>query len=275
MSDLSLNRRRLLLGLAAASTVAVAPVALGAAKVAVETPELLALAEKLDAAVAETAAARAQVRAVIAEWAPRWPSAPAAICRSHFPGSALEQERGLTGACILANGNPEPSRPDHRGADWLAYLDAVRANPDACHARGVQTSQGFLAEREHFLKAAKRRRSRGSKSGEADAVYCDAQAGLAGDKVALAAEYEAECARVRKASGYAEAMSRSKAAFDALAATVGAIIAAPAATMAGVMVKAQALAAWEAEPAHICHVESWKWGGAFASEVIRIAEQAA
>lgn len=265
-----LDRRRLLIGLAAASTAAAAPIAVPAASPP-ENPELLALADQLDAAVAETAAARAHKQAVINEWWWEWPSAPAAICEGHAihhdyngPG-----ERGLTGVPILASGDVVPSYDQRREASW----EARRDNPDAYYARVVGKSEAFADARDGTLKAIRRKRQHPL----IPHIRAELEQRLAehANKAKVAAEYEAECERVRKASGYAEAVARDKAAFDALAALVGAIMAAPAATMAGVMVKAQALAAWEAEPLHIAHVKSWDWAGVFAADVIRLASQSA
>lgn len=264
-----LDRRRLLIGLAAASTAAVSPVAAHVAA-PVEHPELLALGDKLDAAVAETAAARDHKRAVIARWRGQWPSAPAAVCDGHAIHSSHDGERGLTGDLILASGASAPSYDAVRAASF----EQRRDNPDAYYPRCVGTAEWFASRRDNALTAIRRHRPRHPLSA-LDVAQLEIEAALYGDKAALAAAYEAECERVRKASGYAEAVARDKAAFHALAALVGAIIATPADTMAGVMVKAQALAAWEAEPLHIAHVQSWGWSGAFAADVLRIASAAA
>lgn len=270
LTTLLMDRRRLLLGLAAASTAAAAPIATLATAPA-ESPALLALAERLEAAAAETAAARAHKQAVVSDWWGKWPTAPAEICEGFNRSYGAHGEQGLTGAQILSNGHPVPNAPSRASADqWRAYLAACNANPEAYHSRVVGTSARFATRRDDCLKAIDRKRPRHPLS-PAEIAELQAMAADYSEKAVLAAAYEGSCERVREASGYREAVDRDNAAFQALAAIVAEIIATPAETVAGVIIKAQALAAWEAEPAHIFHVASWNWPGAFAAEVIRIA----
>ncbi len=109
MLNALLDRRRLLLGLAAAPTAAAAPAAVRATA-PTENPKLLRLADQLDAAIAKAAAARAHKQAVIDKWWWKWPTAPDAICYGYAKHQyTAEAETGLTGARILANGASVPA----------------------------------------------------------------------------------------------------------------------------------------------------------------------
>lgn len=270
MFNLLLDRRRLLLGLAAASTAAAAPAVAGVAPV-LENPELLRLADLLPAALAERAAATAHKAAVVAEWSPAWPIAPDAICDGYATGFSTIGETGLTGAPMLANGE-RPPLPPHglTGREWSEHVDKCRADPAAHYPRVVMSAKWLASRRDDCLKKLRRQRPKHPLS-PVQVAELETLAGDYSQKAALAAAYETECARIKAASGYAAAVARDKAAFDALAKLVGEIITAPAETMAGVIVKAQALAAWEADRDAIIHPASWSWPGAFASEVLAIA----
>jgi hypothetical protein len=273
-----LTRRRLLIGLAAASTAAAAPAAVAGAAVATptENPELIRLGDLLDGVAAEVDAARAHKQTVINHWWKSWPKAPDAICDGYVQTTGYHAaEKGLTGTVIRADGSPvPPHRNTNTAAEWLAYVDEKRTNPAVHCPRYVQTAKDFAWRREQCLKALRRKRSKHPLP-PLEVARLELEAGLYGDKEALAADYEAACKRVLAASGYREAIARDKAAYDALATLVGAIIEQPAETMAGIIIKAQALTAWNAEPTRMLHVEGWGWPGAFAAEVLRIADMAA
>ena len=98
--------------------------------------------------------------------------------------------------------------------------------------------------------------------------------GLHADKLALATAYEAERDRVQSASGISGAKARCDAAYAALAALVEQIITADETTMAGVVIKAQAIAAWNAIPLGRRFLPSLEggWEAKLAASILRIAE---
>ena len=261
-----LDRRRLLIGLAAASTAAAAPVVAGAVPV-LESPQLLRLADLLPGVLAERQAARDHKQAVINDWWWEWPLAPAAICDGHAYGYNRDCEHGLTGSPILASGEAVPT--EKRDYSWEAIQER-KANPDAHYSRLVLSAKFLTSKRDDCLRAIRRKRPKHQLSG-AEIAELETLAADYSEKAALAAVYETERERVRAASGYGEAVARCEAAFDAMSKLIGEIVATPATTMAGVIIKAQALAAWEADPQAISNISSWSWPGAFASEVLAIA----
>ena len=95
------------------------------------------------------------------------------------------------------------------------------------------------------------------------------------DKAALpiSRKYCADIARIKKASGYPAAQTKLDAARTALKEHIGAIMEADAQTMEGVVIKAQALAAWgqvEAMHQHL-DLEAIKWPQQLADSILRQA----
>jgi hypothetical protein len=88
-----------------------------------------------------------------------------------------------------------------------------------------------------------------------------------------AAKYEAEKAHILKASGYTAANQRQRAASKALIAIIDQIMKQPETTMAGVVIKAEALAAWGlvADWEQYLTMQSAHWGPALAASVLRLA----
>lgn len=77
LSSAVFDRRRMLLGLAAASTAAAAP-AVSASTLA-ESARLLRMADEIGPAVAEIETARADRNQIAQVWGPRWPEVPPEI----------------------------------------------------------------------------------------------------------------------------------------------------------------------------------------------------
>lgn len=91
-----------------------------------------------------------------------------------------------------------------------------------------------------------------------------------------AAKYEAATARILKASSYKAANERKRAAAKALIEAVDSIMAAPETTMAGVMIKAQALASWGLVNDWQMHftTQAAAWGPSLGASVLRLAGEA-
>jgi hypothetical protein len=237
------NRRRLLLGLASASAVAATVSIPQADATPLENPELIRLGNELPAFEREHQAATAALASIKAEWRPLWPLAPDAIvCRDrHYYGD--ETERGLSGGALTRRGEERP-----------------------LHIRSEQDLVWWLRQCERDL-ASKR-------------VKCEKRrAGLRRDvkelkqQISIAKKYEAECARIEKASGIHAAGKRETTAAIALTKHVDAIMAQPETSMAGLMIKAQAMSAWQnADISIIGLIEAKAWGPSFAASLIRLSE---
>jgi hypothetical protein len=91
-----------------------------------------------------------------------------------------------------------------------------------------------------------------------------------------AAKYEAEKARILRASGYEAADQRKQAAAKALIEAIDSIMAAPETAMAGVMIKAQALASWSLveDWQRLLTIQAAKWGPSLGASVLRLAGEA-
>ena len=194
-SSPALDRRRLLLGLAAASSAAALPsIATAAAKVTpTENPALVRLGEKLPAINAEyLAAAKAEV-SIVAAWSAHWPLAPEALIKPYRDDSAME--RTLTGAGLTRQGQQWP-RLIITVAEIQHDIDAIR----------------------HSLRR-KRRDPFGPVNWRGIKLVPDQwELDLAerGKLLAIAERYEADKAAVLDASGYTLAHSRMTAATQAL-----------------------------------------------------------
>lgn len=255
----AVNRRRLLLGLASASASGAAIVAAGVTVGAVtadtahgatvaENPSLLTLGDQLPDAEAEMVAANAALRDVLRRWWSKWPVAPDAIVKPYRDDCALE--RGLDGSCI--------------GPDGRRDLDK---------ARPLFSSQQLAWDLDSVDRTMKRRRPRHPLSVE-QLMDLEAKRAMLSDQLAQAREYEAAKARTLEASGYEAARDRQSAAREALLSIVSRIMAEPETSMAGVVIKAEALTAWANAPYHAFEVKGWAWPQQLAASLLRIAGEA-
>lgn len=251
-SSPALDRRRLLLGLAAASSVAALPsIAATSPEAAVtENPTLVHLGDMLPAIAAEHIAAVKAETSIIAKWSARWPLAPDALIKPYRDDSAME--RALTDSALTRPGRQWPV-PVITAAEIQHDIDGIRLalrrkRRDAfgpINWRGIK-----LVPDQWELDLAER-----------------------GKLLAIAEQYEADKAAVLDASGYVLAHARTKAARRALGDLVAEIMAQPDATMLGVVVKAQALAAWGNTDllTRWSTPESHRWEGQLAASVLRLA----
>jgi hypothetical protein len=207
------NRRRMLLGLAAASSAAAAPVAVTAA-VPVENAALTSLGDETPSLLATYRKAVAAREEIVKNWGPLWPALPKEI---EAYGSLGEVAYDLEGNW------PKPFAkffaPDHfreRAAFFREPLKiSKRANP-----RSVAKREAYLAK---------------------VAAESDSHA-------TLAKMYQAERKRVRERSGIRPAQAAENLARSALIANVSAIMTFEPATMAGAVIQAEALEALSAVP---------------------------
>ncbi len=246
-----MNRRRLLLGLAAASTAAATVTVAAVAEAApAENPELLRLGNAFPAIEAEFEAAGAALKATIADWAPQWPRAPKSIL--HKPVYlGRDIERDLTG-------DPYPSIGPNGDVYYprIATLDGVEW--------GISNAKRILKGR----SIDKRKHSGMDRAG------WERELSERTERYREVKSYEDKKARVLKASNYKAVYDRRVAAWGALVAAITDIMAQPETSMAGILIKAQALAAWnKVERGEHFAVQALSWGPAFAEAVLRQAGQ--
>jgi hypothetical protein len=280
----AMDRRRLLGGLAAASAGAAGASILTLAEAApaiaapLENPELVRLGDAFPAVGAEYLNAKQHRQNVINEWWWKWPVAPSFMAASWEDHSRWE--RSFTGAAILADGSyyDVPSGSEYYG---------VNAKPFP-KPRTLRTASHYAEAVEDLRKAMRRKRKNPfapfgvfylGYQRKLTVDQCEAALAEVTDLHAKALAYEAEKQRVLQASGWEAADARFKAAEAALGDTVAAIMAQAESTMAGIVIKAQALAFWgRLDPLTRMGIGGGalsvtQWEAQFAASVLRIASQ--
>ncbi|RWO12057.1 MAG: hypothetical protein EOS07_05470 [Mesorhizobium sp.] len=234
------NRRRLLLGLAAASTAAAAlTVALPAHSASpAENPELIRLGNQLPAASAEHLASLEEVEWITAEWKHRWPLAPDEITLAC--GGYDNAERDIAGRLLTRPGE-EQARAVRNVENLTAMLGWDRPlRKNASEARRARRAD-WLVRRKHELKLGK--------------------------------AYHAETARLREASGIELAKARAADAKKSLSDLVTAIMEQPGTTMEGVLIKAQAITTFDKSNARKFFLDGERWADQLATSVIQLASE--
>ena len=231
------DRRRLLLGLASASALAAAPASASAIAAPAENPELVRLGNELPEVSRRFLDAKEAERAACREAAKVWPEPPPEIV-----GNGPELARNIRGAAILQH--------------------------DATIRIGTP---GFFAERAAWAKG---RLDRGLKTDRATMQRIFDQARRAEP---LAAAYFAECEAIRQNLNYPALNARLDEARAALKSIVGCIMVEPDESMTGVMIKAEALAAWGAVDPFLrtFNVEGVDWAQKLAASILSHAGKAA
>lgn len=239
------SRRRILFGLGAACAAATASPEIGHALPA-ENPDLIALGDALPGAVGAYQDARATVAQIVAAWSPQWPVPDPEIIRY---GQGCKTYRGIDGRGIeIAWGNrgvmrvPDLGTPEYFEGEWLRCQAEARAKAATKSQRGLKFAT----------------------------IWADRNRAA----IASSAAYWAEVERITAASGIEAARGAEKEAREALHSLVGAIMATDEATIAGVIVKAQALNTWsEVEFAYrALNLQGQDWAENLASSIIRQSE---
>jgi len=235
-----LSRRSLLIGLASASTIAAG--GSHAARAPVENPDLLRLAAELPALDAEHRDALSEERRIYRETMKIWPRAPKEI--ETLGGMWSDLERDVSGAGMRSAESKGLSR----------YIGTPK------HFSNLKK---FYQEDIDNPKQSKWRQKARPKL---QANLVEAERGET-----LSEEYHSEIKRFREASGFEASTKRRKAAQDALKAHVAAIMDTPESTPHGVILKAQALAAWGAVDwfARSLSIEALPWPQQMAEAVLR------
>ncbi|MFD1987973.1 hypothetical protein ACFSOZ_36755 [Mesorhizobium newzealandense] len=190
--------------------------------------------------------ARDKVYAIEAEWGPRWPKTPTALL-----GEGDEIDRDFQGYAINEPGKPlrHQKYALPRDIDWR--VDNARRivrgrtiDKRNIHGGGRAEWEQELAEVRRLLPIAKR--------------------------------HETRRARAMKQSGYKAAKTAREIAMRNLGDLVSEAVALPATGMAGVMVKAQALAAWGRYADALWNMSypgALTWGSDFAGSFLRTATE--
>lgn len=242
------NRRRMLLGLAAASTAAAVPVAVAASAPAKDAT-LLRLGAETSALATTYREAETARAAIVAKWSPQWPSVPEQLKTRHESGEVAYDLEGLW--------------PN----EFVKYQTADRLRERAAEHRAPRqfrkgTSAAYIAKDMAW--------------GEKRAQELEANA-------VLSEMYCAERARVRKASGIMAARAKERDARLAFVSHVSSIMEIEPSTMAGVIVQAEALEAFSAVPplqrsgdfSLKALTDLPAWGERLAASILRIASAAA
>ncbi|SIT55005.1 conserved exported hypothetical protein [Mesorhizobium prunaredense] len=235
----AINRRRMLLGLAAASTAAAAITAASAAGCApVENPELVRLGNQLPEASTEYLAALEEIEWIAAEWKHRWPLAPDEITWPR--GDYIDGERDIAGRLLKRPG--EEHVRCVRDVRNLAAIAATDRPPrhnasDATRARHAI----WLARAKRELKIGK--------------------------------AYKSQTARLRDISGMDLAKARAAAAKKSLSDLVTAIMEQPGTTMEGILIKAQAVTTFNKAMARKYPLEGELWAAQLAASVLQLASE--
>lgn len=204
-----MNRRRLLFGLAAASTAAAIPNATALTRV--EDAELLRLGDMLPGLLSEYQAANDARWVAVDHANAQWPRAPEILY-----GGGGDIERNVEGAGINPVIHPRSGRTSHPTL-WDAKGAASRIEMHTKSLRRCRAAKSIAWNRESIEYLTP--------------IYEAATA------------YEARRKRARDRSGYEAAHARLIAAEKALVAHIFATLEIEPATMAGVVVQAQAVAA--------------------------------
>lgn len=244
------DRRRMLLGLAAASTAAATSTVAASPKVS-ENPELIRLAQELPEVEATYRAAKDHQVATEAKWMPLWPLAPDDITEPGRPGlDGNPIERGFRGGALRRRGEAEPRR----------LIPAYHFRYGADRARRILKGKKLAA---------------GPVGGRTRAEW---EAELLEDErcLGLAVNYAAETKRISEASNYTASWKAHAAAAKALEASITLIMAQPDLTMEGLIIKAQALEVWgRVDELYRLSRPGADWHGQIAASILRHAAASA
>ena len=242
----ALSRRHLLMGLAASATAA-ASVA-EAASAPQENPELLALGDELPALAAKHLEARDRVRAIVAEWSPQWPVPSAELVRF---GNECKDYRGIDGVCL--------------------HLHDVKGSMFGLIKLGTpEYFEGSAAY--HEQEAARRAATKSQRRLKFHTLWAERDRA----QIEPARAHWAEVERITEASGIDAAQSQLADAREALKVKVDQIMRVDDWTIAGTIIKAQALQAWSEVAAfhRAFNKEGLDWADLLAASIMRHAQTA-
>ena len=240
-SFIQTTRRRMLLGLAAASTAAAAGASAEGQAAPAEAPELIAMGDQLGGALATYKSSARRVQAIGDEWGPQWPT-PADEIISYGGGSKMHRD-------IHGDGIKVPGR---HGKD-VVYV----GTPEDFQ----KSSERHWAMYEHKMKTKSQR----------GAAYPKRWAEKDAAAIQPSREYWSEVNRITEASGIEEATKAETDARNALKDLVGRIVLFQEMSITGLIIKAQAMQAWSEVDMfwRLLNTHSAEWANAMAETVIR------
>ncbi|TIQ35970.1 MAG: hypothetical protein E5X48_11130 [Mesorhizobium sp.] len=237
-----INRRRLLLGLAAASTAAAGIGAVEIAKASpAENPALIKLGNQTPVFEKAYIEACAHEDRVVETWAHKWPTAPATLTASRSTSSEVER-------------------------DFFGVS----------HGRYIFTSRDFKWRLKRATSALKSRAKGRALHSYSTREEWQAEFNEASRLLAVAEKYEAKIERIEQASGYTDAWKARHVAVEALAKHITAVMKEPDMTMAGLLIKAEAMAAWGRvrgmDGRVAAFIENGNWPAHIAEAILRHAK---
>ncbi|RWP56501.1 hypothetical protein [Mesorhizobium sp.] len=235
-----INRRRMLLGLAVASTAAATAVTVASAAgcAPVENPELIRVGNRLSDASAQYLAALKEIEWIAAEWKHRWPLAPDEITMPR--GYYIDGERDIAGRLL--------KRPGEEHVRCIRDVRNLAAIVATDRPLRHNASEAMRARRAHWLARAKR-------------------------ELKIGKLYQVQTARLRKTSGMDLAKARAAAAKKSLSDLVTAIMEQPGTTMEGMLIKAQAVTTFNKAMARKYPLEGELWAAQLAASVLQLASE--
>lgn len=244
--ETNVNRRSLLLGLAAASAAAAGPIAAEAAATTVENSELIRLADTLPATYDRYVEAWHADAAIRAKWLAVWPLAPDEI--SEVTVTSAEHPWDVPG-------EKEASFDGwlwRKGERWPRTI-TMKSHWAEAHLRFAKRQLKRKDSHAHRAEVARLKRLH-----------------------KLCGEYEDECIRVKEAchDEYTAGWKAKNAASEAVCQLIGAIMAQPDETMEGLLIKADALntfASMTERDQKAAIFEPNKWHGQIAASILRHA----
>lgn len=243
MSVFQHSRRQMLLGLAAAASVAAAPKKGAAQPSAAECPVLLEMAEELEAKSNAHTAARDEVRRIVREWGPEWPTPDGRIFRF---GQGCKTHRGIDGCGIQTS--------------W-GVSNQMRV-------REIGTPEVFEESYAHHRREFQRKMATKSQRGaKFHKTWMDRDAAA----IEPAKSYWAEVERITSASGIERAQEAETLARDALHHLVNRTVMHRERTVAGLIIKAQALQAWRevGDFYRVLNLSAPTWSDEMAATIVR------
>ncbi len=240
------TRRQMLLGLAAASTAAATGTANANTGQPAENAELIQMGDQLDGKLQRYLVARDQKRAIIKKWSPQWPTPSEEIISF---GQHSKRYRGIDGAGIpFDRGFGEPSTVE------------------------LGTPESFRASYEHHKAEYERKMATKSQRG-AKFEKCRMERSRAA--IAPSEAYWNEVERITEVSGIESAAKAKTEAMDALRDLVGDIIQCREKTVAGLVIKAQALQAWSQVDKfyQMVNPKAADWAAEMAATIVRQTSQ--
>lgn len=238
------NRRRMLLGLATATAAAATGVTASGAPAQQEAPELIGLADQLDGKLSAYLATVAKVERIAKEWGPQW---PVPVEEIQYFGAGSIQYKNILG------------RPTELPSPW---------NAESPRLVNVGTAEGFKNTAEnHRLEYERKMKTKSQRGAKFHKHWMERDTAA----IASARAFWAEVERINKASGIKAAQAEQTATRDALKDLVGRVVMFQEVTVAGLVIKAQAMQAWGNVDAftRAFHIEATSWADEMTATIVR------